>query len=59
MISASGDAYWKTGQHDYAYEQWEIALELAEDRELIERIKRKIEVGLDKVLEEEAAGNDS
>ncbi len=59
IIDHLGDAYWKTGQHDYAYEQWEIALELAEDRELIERIKRKIEVGLDKVLEEEAAVNDS
>ncbi len=55
VIDHLGDAYWQTGQENYAYEQWEIALELAEDEILIERIRRKLEVGLDKVLEEEEA----
>jgi len=59
VIDHLGDAYWKTGRQDYAHEQWEIALELAKDEKLIKRIQRKLAVGLDRVLEEEAAGNET
>lgn len=54
VIDHLGDAYWRTGREDAAYQQWEIALGLAEDVELIEQIRNKLEVGLDRMPEEES-----
>ena len=51
VIDHLGDAYWMTGKENYAYEQWEIALGLAEDDELAEQIRNKLEAGLIPVLE--------
>lgn len=55
-----GDVYWAVGRHREAEFQWKRALsfvdygEASEDADP-ERIRRKIEVGLDKVLAEEGA----
>ncbi len=55
-----GDVYWAVGRRQEARFQWRRALSfITEDTDLGEidpdRIRRKLEVGLDKVLEEEGA----
>lgn len=51
-----GDVYWAVGRKREAEFQWKRALSFApETEEEITRIRRKLEVGLDMVLEEEGA----
>ncbi|MFO6464162.1 tetratricopeptide repeat protein [Jannaschia sp. KMU-145] len=47
-----GDVYWTVGRKREARFQWQRALSL-DPQEQVERIRRKLEVGLDVVLEEE------
>jgi len=49
-----GDAYWTVGRHLEAQFQWNRALSFDPEPDLAERIRRKLEVGLDEVLREEA-----
>ncbi len=48
-----GDTYWMVDRQAKARVQWKRALDLEPDEELEQRIFRKLDVGLDKVLEEE------
>ncbi len=48
-----GDVYWAVGRHREAEFQWQRALSFEPEKEDAERIRRKLEVGLDVVLEEE------
>lgn len=50
-----GDVYWAVGRHVEAQFQWRRALSFDPEEEEAERIRRKLEVGLDAVLEEEGA----
>ncbi|MEO1239893.1 MAG: tetratricopeptide repeat protein, partial [Pseudomonadota bacterium] len=50
-----GDVYWAVGRHREAEFQWHRALSFEPEEEDAERIRRKLEVGLDVVLEEEGA----
>ncbi len=51
-----GDVYWMVGRKREARFQWKRALSFGPDEKDAARIRRKLEVGLDKVLEEERAG---
>lgn len=56
IIDHLGDVYWMVGRQREARFQWRRALSFAPHPDLeVDRIRRKIEVGLDVVLEEEAA----
>ncbi|MBT0959479.1 tetratricopeptide repeat protein [Alphaproteobacteria bacterium KMM 3653] len=48
-----GDVYWAVGRHLEAQFQWRRALSFDPDEKDAERIRRKLEIGLDAVLEEE------
>ncbi len=48
-----GDVYWMVGRYREAEFQWHRALSFNPEPEEAERIRRKLEVGLDVVLEEE------
>ncbi|RMD91692.1 MAG: tetratricopeptide repeat protein [Alphaproteobacteria bacterium] len=50
-----GDAYWAVGREREARFQWKRALSFNPEPEEAERIRRKLEVGLDAVLIEEGA----
>ncbi|MEM9434256.1 MAG: tetratricopeptide repeat protein [Pseudomonadota bacterium] len=50
-----GDVYYKVGRAREAEFQWKRALSFDPEEDEAIRIRRKLEVGLDKVLEEEAA----
>lgn len=50
-----GDVYWAVGRKIEANFQWHRALSFDPEPELADRIRRKLEVGLDVVLEEEGA----
>ncbi|MDJ0627907.1 MAG: tetratricopeptide repeat protein [Rhodobacter sp.] len=50
-----GDAYWAVGRKIEAEFQWRRALSFDPEEDEAERIRRKLEVGLDVVLEEEGA----
>ncbi len=50
-----GDAYWAVGRRFEAEFQWRRALSFDPEEEEAQRIRRKLEVGLDAVLEEEGA----
>ncbi len=50
-----GDAYWAVGRRREARFQWRRALSFGPEEEEAERIRRKLEIGLDAVLEEEGA----
>ncbi len=50
-----GDVYWAVGRTIEATFQWNRALSFDPDEELADRIRRKLEVGLDAVLIEEGA----
>jgi len=50
-----GDAYWAVGRRIEAEFQWKRALSFDPEEEDAARIRRKLEVGLDVVLEEEGA----
>ncbi|MBD3679713.1 MAG: tetratricopeptide repeat protein [Rhodobacteraceae bacterium] len=50
-----GDVYWAVGREVEAQFQWRRALSFDPEEDEAERIRRKLEVGLDKVLEEEGA----
>ncbi|MDJ1006511.1 MAG: tetratricopeptide repeat protein [Paracoccaceae bacterium] len=50
-----GDVYWAVGREREAEFQWHRALWFEPEEEEAERIRRKLEVGLDVVLEEEGA----
>ncbi|WP_246058888.1 tetratricopeptide repeat protein [Shimia litoralis] len=54
-----GDAYWAVGRHLEAQFQWKRALSFVDDESAEEakpdRIRRKLEVGLDQVLSEEGS----
>ncbi|MEM7472328.1 MAG: tetratricopeptide repeat protein [Pseudomonadota bacterium] len=54
-----GDVYWKVGRFREAEFQWKRALSFDPVEEEADRIRRKIEVGLDVVYEEEAAAGGS
>lgn len=51
-----GDAFWMVGRKTEARFQWQRALSFDPEQAEIERIRRKLEVGLDVVLTEEGAG---
>ena len=54
-----GDVLWKLGRAREAEFQWRRALSFGPADELdMDRVRRKLEVGLDAVLDEEAAGTD-
>jgi tetratricopeptide (TPR) repeat protein len=50
-----GDAYWAVGRHREAEFQWSRALSFEPEESEAERIRRKLEIGLDAVLVEEGA----
>ena len=50
-----GDVYWKVGRTREAEFQWRRALSFEPEEAEADRIRRKLDVGLDLVLEEEAA----
>ncbi len=50
-----GDAYWAVGRELEAEFQWKRALSFDPEEDEAERIRRKLEVGLDRVLLEEGA----
>jgi tetratricopeptide (TPR) repeat protein len=50
-----GDVYWAVGRHREAEFQWRRALSFEPEEKDAERIRRKLAVGLDKVLEDEGA----
>jgi len=50
-----GDAYWAVGRYNEAEFQWKRALSFDPEEEDADRIRRKLDVGLDAVLEEEGA----
>lgn len=50
-----GDVLWKVGRKREAEFQWKRALSFGPDEEIAERVRHKLEVGLDVVLAEEAA----
>lgn len=50
-----GDTYWAVGREREARFQWMRAMSFEPEEEDAERIRRKLEVGLDVVLEEEGA----
>ena len=50
-----GDVLWKVGRKTEAVFQWKRALSFEPEEDEAERIRRKLDVGLDVVLEEEAA----
>ena len=52
-----GDVYWKVGRIREAEFQWKRALSFDPVEEEADRIRRKLDVGLDVVLEDEAAAN--
>ena len=54
-----GDVLWKVGRKLEAEFQWRRALSFEPEEEDAERIRRKLDVGLDLVLEEEAAAGDT
>ncbi|MCC6306601.1 MAG: tetratricopeptide repeat protein [Rhodobacteraceae bacterium] len=50
-----GDIYWAVGRRLEAGYQWRRALQFEPEEAAVPRIRRKLEVGLDRVLEEEGA----
>ena len=50
-----GDVYWTVGRYLEARFQWNRALSFDPDEELSDRIRRKLEIGLDAVNEEDQA----
>ena len=50
-----GDVYWAVGRHNEAAFQWNRALSFDPEEDVAARIRRKLEVGLDAVLQEEGA----
>jgi tetratricopeptide (TPR) repeat protein len=50
-----GDVYWAVGRRTEAEFQWRRALSFGPEEDEAERIRRKLEVGLDAVLKEEGA----
>lgn len=50
-----GDVYWAVGREMEARFQWRRALSFEPEEDAADRIRRKLEVGLDAVLEEEGA----
>lgn len=50
-----GDVYWSVGRQIEAQFQWHRALSFDPEDDLAERIRRKLEVGLDQVLADEGA----
>ena len=48
-----GDVYWMVGRHREARFQWQRALSFGPTDAAAERIRRKLEIGLDRVLEDE------
>ncbi|MEM0922672.1 MAG: tetratricopeptide repeat protein [Pseudomonadota bacterium] len=53
-----GDVLWVNGRKTEAEFQWRRALSFEPEEKEIDRIRRKLDVGLDVVLEEEAAAGD-
>ena len=51
-----GDAYWAVGRLREADFQWRRALSFGPEEAEADRIRRKLEVGLDAVLDEEGSG---
>ena len=50
-----GDALWMVGRKTEARFQWKRSLSFDPDEDVAERIRRKLDVGLEKVLEEDKA----
>lgn len=50
-----GDVYWAVGRKIEATFQWQRALSFEPDEELADRIRLKLDIGLDAVLEQEGA----
>ena len=58
VIDHLGDVYWMVGRKREAEFQWKRALLFEDENVDSGRVERKLSLGLDKVLEEEAAGRD-
>ena len=56
IIDHLGDVYWKVGRERDAEFQWKRALLFEDENVDFQRVERKLSIGLDKVLEEEASG---
>lgn len=54
-----GDVYWKVGRYREAEFQWKRALSFDPDEKEAERIRLKLDIGLDRVLEQEAASGET
>jgi len=50
-----GDVYWAVGRKREAHFQWQRALSFDPEEAEADRIRRKLDVGLDVVLQEEGA----
>lgn len=59
VIDHLGDVYWKVGREREAVFQWKRALLFEDENIDKDKVQRKIEIGLDRVLEEETASPDS
>ena len=57
VIDHLGDVYWAVGMRREADFQWRRALSHEPEEELRARIERKLDIGLDAVLEEESAAS--
>ncbi|MBX2854415.1 MAG: tetratricopeptide repeat protein [Rhodobacteraceae bacterium] len=58
IVDHLGDALWMVGRKMEAEFQWNRALSFEPEEDVVERINRKLKVGLDRVLEEEMAEKD-
>jgi hypothetical protein len=54
-----GDIYWMVGREREARFQWERALSLDPEEEDADRIRLKLDIGLDAVLEQEGGVGES
>lgn len=59
VIDHLGDVYWKVGRQREAEFQWKRALHYEDENIDFERVRRKISLGLDKVLEDEETAKDN
>lgn len=59
VIDHLGDVYWQVGRQREAKFQWKRALHYEDENIDFERVRRKISLGLDKVLEDEEKAKDN
>ena len=59
IVDHLGDALWMVGRKMEAEFQWKRALSFEPEEDVVDRINRKLDVGLDQVLEEEMAAQEN